>query len=138
VGFVVACSCAAPSALAQDPIDGAYGGQGTVGGLVGTTTPTLQQQQLDAAQAVPNPEGTTPEAGETLGALQQPGTEGVPRQASEGPQGNPAALPATDLGGQSLPFTGFDLTLMVLGAFALLGLGLVLRRASRPVPPGPA
>jgi hypothetical protein len=34
----------------------------------------------------------------------------------------------------TLPFTGLQLTLMTLAAFALVGLGLTLRRISRPVP----
>jgi len=36
--------------------------------------------------------------------------------------------------GQQLPFTGFDIALLVLGGAALLALGFGLRHASRDIP----
>ena len=40
-----------------------------------------------------------------------------------------AAQPAS---GSSLPFTGFDVTLLIAGGIVLLGVGITMRRVSRP------
>ena len=49
--------------------------------------------------------------------------------SSNGPNSGVAAAVATQ--GNTLPFTGFDLALMAVGGFSLLGLGAGLRRFAR-------
>ncbi len=44
----------------------------------------------------------------------------------------PVAAPQTN----ALPFTGFQIAAMIAAGFALLGLGMALRRVSRPAMPG--
>lgn len=57
------------------------------------------------------------------------GTAGV--QQFGGPSNGQLASASTDEG-SSLPFTGLDLGLIALAGVALVGTGLLVRRASRP------
>lgn len=45
----------------------------------------------------------------------------------------PAQVSVTNDSGSSLPFTGLDVGLLVLGGIALVGIGVGLRRVARPL-----
>lgn len=61
----------------------------------------------------------------------QGGTGGT---AGEQQASQPASeVTVTNSGDSSLPFTGLDVTLLVLGGLALLGVGIGLRRFARPL-----
>jgi opacity protein-like surface antigen len=90
--------------------------------------------RLDATYAASDLRAAAQSA--TLGGYEDAGTVGrmrteIRRQLGGGaPAGAQASLRATGSGG-TLPFTGFDLALIVGGALFLLALGGGLRRMSR-------
>lgn len=59
------------------------------------------------------------------------GASTVPPSAAAAPQAATAATAKAPAKGSSLPFTGADVGLAVLGGVILLSLGLVLRRTTR-------
>lgn len=130
VTTVIAVLAAAGPAVAQDPVKDAYGGAGVLGETGGVTggsgTPDATRPAPTTASSTPSPQ--PPPAPTTAGGTPNPPpppattTRGLaPRPVSPGP-------------GQQLPFTGFDIALLVLGGATLLALGFGLRRASRDVP----
>lgn len=99
---------AVPSAaMAQAPVSNAYGGNGPdVLGEVEESIPPAIGGEDDA------PEGT---AGD--------GDEPAPRESGATPA-------AATTPGDSLPFTGLDAGLLLIGGVAMLGVGLGVRRLS--------
>jgi hypothetical protein len=134
--LTVSCFCLmAASAVAQGPVGDAYGGAGSVTSGVagatggGSTTP---------GNVVVTPPIVTPPnvgSGDTVGA----GAVGAGGGAvgtgagTENTTASPVAAAAAkqDLRGDSLPFTGFDVILMLTGAAGLLAAGMGMRRLSR-------
>ena len=122
---VVASLAAATPAVAQDPIQDAYGGSGVLGEAGQTTGSGMP----DATEPAPTTGSSTdnplpPPAGgqQALPPTAATTTRGlVPRPLSPGP-------------GQQLPFTGLDIALLVFGGAMLLALGFGLRRASGGMP----
>jgi hypothetical protein len=112
---VVAFLASAAPAVAQDPVQDAYGGSGVQGVTVDPST----------GSGTPD-EGNPPAADEATGDDTTPGS---PTRSATPSQ---AVTPAP---GQQLPFTGFDIALLVLGGGVLLALGFGLRRASRDIAP---
>ena len=55
----------------------------------------------------------------------------VPLQEGYDPQGVAQTDVATGHGGGTLPFTGLDLVLVLVGGLVLVGLGLTVRRLAR-------
>jgi hypothetical protein len=55
----------------------------------------------------------------------------VPLQEGYDPQGVPPTDVAAGHGGGTLPFTGLDLVLVLVGGLVLVGLGLTVRRLAR-------
>ncbi len=70
--------------------------------------------------------GTTPPAASGTKAEETEGSSAPVAEAA------PAAAPSTN----TLPFTGFQIAAMIAAGFALLGLGIALRRVSGPALPG--
>jgi hypothetical protein len=62
------------------------------------------------------------------------GGSALPPAANPAPQAATAGTVAAPKKGSSLPFTGADIGLAVLGGVILLSLGLVLRRTTRVTP----
>lgn len=121
------------TALAQTPASDAYGGSGSVPGTV--IAP-------EAAEVTPGEAGEAPavlgaiEAGEAptvAGATATSPPAGAAPATAAGPTAvaRPTATSAAPSG--SLPFTGFDLTLIALGGLVLIGIGFGARRLTRPV-----
>lgn len=95
---------AAPAYAQEAPLD-TYGGAGNV----------LDETTQDTG----DPGGVAGEQGGARGETEGRNVRGV---TTDTPTGG---------GGGTLPFTGADLTLMLLGGLALLGVGLGVRRVSR-------
>lgn len=125
----------APVAYAQAPPVDTYGGPGSVvGDVVGGAPPAGGPPSGDVLGEVVTgggeadggaPDVSTPaeEGAGGVGGV----TEGdVPGQTAPG--GGPTAAARG-----TLPFTGLDLALMLAGGVLLLGVGLCVRRLSRPV-----
>lgn len=113
---LVASLAAAPTiAVAETPSQGGY-----------SATPIIVPPGSNQS-----PPGAIEVKGETVSSA--PGS--VAGATSSGGGTAPAvasASPSASAPGGSLPFTGLDLGMIVLLAAGLLGLGLFLRRASRP------
>lgn len=126
-------------AYAADSATDTYSGQGSP---LGTAA---QGGSPSATPPVGGTPGATPSAGDVAGASTEPGKNGagVPAGRSEGGNpsnpGNPNSGTDTNTQrieqpGRTLPFTGFDVALIALGGLGLIGLGLGVRRLSRPGP----
>jgi hypothetical protein len=119
---VLVLATAAP-AVAQTPIGDAYGGAlgdqttGAGGGPEGTVS--------DGGDEAVSGQSDEPESGGTLGEEEN----SVAAETAVG--GSIRTLTSSD---GPLPFTGADLTIIVLAGGALLALGIGLRRRSRAVP----
>jgi len=100
--FTLALALASP-ALAQSPTQDAYGG--TLGEQV--TSPPAQPAPQSAPEVQPEEEGAGAPAAETAPAETAPVSSG------------------------SLPFTGFEIGIIVLAGIALAGAGYTLRRTTR-------
>ncbi len=116
---------AAPAA-AQAPVGNAYGGAGAlsseVAGSSATGSPTSGGSPPSADSAVPNSGEAGPSA--------RPAA--AKRSKTATPAGTTAvAGSAQSLRGDSLPFTGIDVILMITGAGVLLVAGMAMRRLSR-------
>jgi hypothetical protein len=116
---VIAFLAMTSPAVAQDPVQDAYGGSGVKGEVI-----------------APSGGSGTPDAG-TGGAGTGAGT-GSANPAGDGVASRAVTPPAparsvTPAPGRQLPFTGFDIALLVLGGGVLLALGFGLRRASRDI-----
>jgi len=121
-------------AYAADSATDTYSGQGS---------PLGNAAQGGSPSATP---GATPSVGDVAGASTEPAKNGagVPAGRSEGnpnpgnssnPDGGSDSTPQRiEQPGQTLPFTGFDVALIALGGLGLIGLGLAVRRLSRPGP----
>ncbi len=109
---IVAVFSCTSVAVAQDPVGDAYGGEGAVQGEV----------QGSGSEGTGS-EGTagTP-AGETAGTTA--GTEALSASAGDGDSD----------GSGSLPFTGFDVLLLILGGAVLIGAGALIRRLTPATP----
>ena len=107
---IVAVFSCTSVAVAQDPVGDAYGGEGAVQGEV----------QGSGSEGTGS-EGTagTP-AGETAGT----GAEALSASAGNGDSD----------GSGSLPFTGFDVLLLILGGAVLIGAGALIRRLTPATP----
>jgi len=73
--------------------------------------------------------GTTPPPASDTKAEETEGSSGPVAKAEPA---EPVAAPSTN----TLPFTGFQIAAMIAAGFALLGLGMALRRVSGPALPG--
>jgi len=141
VGLLVVMLVSVPAALAQTPGGDAYGGQGDVQGVVGQGG--VQPGGPGGVQpGGGQPGGVQGEVREDVaeqGDLQPiPAGENEPRQAPApggGISPTEAERTAPDAGaGGSLPFTGFDVLLLVAGGLALIGTGVAVRRFTPTVP----
>jgi len=113
-GAIAILLICAPPVAAQDPIVDGYGGAGGV-----------------APQVVSGTAGSgAPEAFGTNGADRSGVAPGAER-ASADTQG------LADQGGNELPFTGFDVALIIAGGLLLLSIGLGARWLSRSQPTVP-
>lgn len=101
------------SALANDSATDAYGGQGNI--VSGVSDDSGSGGGSGSAPEVLGVAATQPAASSASPAASAPVAAATPTQA---------------VSSGSLPFTGFDLTLMALGGIALLGLGFGMRRAA--------
>jgi hypothetical protein len=113
------------SAAAQTPVGDAYGGAGSVGS--GVASGTAGSNATGGGTNATAGSGTpVPGSG-----VAQASNEGSPQATNAEGVGTATAAAAKDLRGDSLPFTGFDLMLMLTGAGALLAAGMGMRRLSR-------
>jgi hypothetical protein len=126
---VIALLAAATPAVAQDPVQDAYGGSGVLGesGTTGSGTPD------NASPANASPGNASTDTGSSPATATGSGAESA--QPSGGVATASALIPrpVSPAPGQQLPFTGFDIALLVLGGGLLLALGFGLRRASRDI-----
>ena len=111
ISLITTLAVAAP-AIAQTPVQDAYGGAGRVASEVANSG--------DGPGAVPAGAGNvgTADAGNTTGNAAATGN--VPVRAAASP-----------LRGDELPFTGLDVGLVAVGGLMLLALGVGVRRVSR-------
>lgn len=115
------------SAAAQNPVGDAYGGAGSVPSGVATTGGGSTAPGVVVAPPVvaPPTQGSGDVVDDTGAGTGPAETTGSPADAVA------TAAGAQDLRGDSLPFTGFDLLLMLTGAGVLLAAGMGMRRLSR-------
>lgn len=112
------------SAAAQNPVGDAYGGAGSVGSGV---APATGSGATPPGDVLVTPPVVTPPPNQ--GSGEPDDTAVVANKATGSPVAKAAA--EQDLRGDSLPFTGFDIILMLTGAGVLLVAGVGMRRLSR-------
>lgn len=78
--------------------------------------------------------GTALAASPSTTGYSETGASALPSATAAAPQSATAGAVAVAAKGSSLPFTGADVGLAVLGGVILLSLGLVLRRTTRTTP----
>lgn len=128
--FLVLFALMSAQAFAQSPSVNAYGGEAAVlaqpaAGADASVTPAAAAPNSAVAGATANDNGV---AGANDNGVAGARTSGsYPSGAGASPSG-PSA-PQT-LGSGSLPFTGMDIGLLVMGGVLLLGVGIVVRRFS--------
>ncbi len=119
--LTIALLWAAAPVGAQTPLKDTYGGSGQVVSDVGSV----------GSQKPAAPKGSTsPSVDDTNVKAGIPAAPAVKRvSASAAPSGNKAIRKA---GGPSLPFTGFDVLLLLAAGAVLLSTGIAMRRLVRP------
>jgi hypothetical protein len=78
--------------------------------------------------------GTALAASPSATGYSETGGSAMPSATAAAPKSATAGAAAAPTKGSSLPFTGADIGLAVLGGVILLSLGLVLRRTTRTTP----
>jgi hypothetical protein len=121
---VIATLAAASPAAAQDPVQDAYGGSGVLGESGENTT----------GSGTPDATSPTPSSTSNLPSRTQSSTRNPPPPDTATRTRSLEPRPVSPRPGQQLPFTGFDISLLLLGGATLLALGFGLRRASRGLP----
>jgi hypothetical protein len=127
-------------AYAQDVLQQAYGGPGQVVTDV-ALSPAAPVTQGSSTPPVTPPAGGTENTSpaEEVGEFPTPASGTKNATAATAPSGNAATAPSGNsavrnatASGTSLPFTGFDVLLMLLGSGVFVAVGVGMRRLTRP------
>lgn len=126
---------AAPGAWAQSPAGSTYGGQGKVVTDVATgPRQDVAGQSVSPPGASVAPETGTAAARATTNAARRPARAGTNAARSVEARGAPTGERAVrPLRGRSLPFTGLDVLLVLMGGGALVAVGIGTRGLARHV-----